>query len=70
MPSDKPRITVRADQEIIDKINFIAKENERSTSQEIVYLIKQRIKEYEKNNGNITVGDINISGGNNNIDIG
>ena len=70
MPSKKPQFVIRTDQEVIDKISYIAKENERSTTQEIVFLIKQRIKEYEKNNGNITVGDIHITGANNNIDIG
>lgn len=32
MPSTKPRIIVRTDQEVIDKINCIARENERSTT--------------------------------------
>lgn len=75
MPSKKPQFVIRTEQEIIDKIGYIAKENERSTTQEIVYLIKQRIKEYEKQNGNITIGDITINGDiknnvNSNISIG
>lgn len=69
MPSKKPQFVIRTEQEILDKISFIAKENERSTTQEIVYLIKQRIKDYERQNGNISIGNININS-NNNISIG
>lgn len=61
MPSQKPQFVIRTDQEIIDKISYIAKVNERSTTREIVFLIKQRIKEYEKCNGNIIIGDVDAS---------
>ena len=47
MPSKKPQFVIRTDQEILDKIAYIAKENERNTTQEIVYLLKQKIKAYE-----------------------
>lgn len=57
MPSKKPAILIHADQEIIDKIKFIAKENERSATQEIVYAIKKEIKQYEKENGKIMLID-------------
>lgn len=53
MPSNKPQFVIRADKEILEKISYIAKENERNTTQEIVYLIKQRIKAYEQENGEI-----------------
>ena len=53
MPSNKPTFLIRADKEIIEKITFIALENERSTNQEIVYLIKQCIKNYEAEHGEI-----------------
>lgn len=55
MPSKKPQFVIRTDQETIDKIIYIAKENERSGTQEIVYLIKQKIKQYEKENGIIEI---------------
>lgn len=55
MPSKKPQFVIRADQEILDKIAYIAEENERSTTQEIVYLIKQRIKQWESENGTINI---------------
>ena len=53
MPSKKPAILIHADKEIIEKIKFIAKENERSATQEVVYAIKQTIKKYEAENGEI-----------------
>lgn len=53
MPSKKPQFVIRAEQEILDKIAYIASENERSSTQEIAYLIKQRIKSYEQEHGEI-----------------
>ncbi len=55
MPSKKPQFVIRAEQETIDKIAYISKQNERSTTQEIVYLMKKRINEYEKENGTIEI---------------
>lgn len=57
MPSKKPQFNIRCEQEIIDKINYIAKQNERSTTQEIVYRIKQTIKDYEEEYGEIKIGE-------------
>ncbi|MDF2700827.1 MAG: hypothetical protein K0Q49_2390 [Haloplasmataceae bacterium] len=57
MPSNLPRFTIRTEQDIIDKITYIASEYERSGNQEIVYLIKQRIKEYESEHGQLIVGE-------------
>lgn len=53
MPSKKPQFIVRADKEILDKLAYIAKENERSANQEIVYMIKQKISAYESIHGEI-----------------
>ena len=53
MPSKKPQFVIRTDQETIEKIKYIATENERSTTQEIVYLIKSEIKKYEREKGEI-----------------
>ena len=47
MPSDLPRMTVRATQEVFDKMKIIADSNERSLNQEIVFLMKRHIEEYE-----------------------
>jgi metal-responsive CopG/Arc/MetJ family transcriptional regulator len=53
MPSNKPRVLIRTEQEIIDKLDVIAKEENRSRSKTIEYLIKNYIKKYEKENGEI-----------------
>lgn len=53
MPSKLSKIVARTDQTTIDKFKFIAVKNERSVSQEMVYLVKQAINEYEKKHGEI-----------------
>ena len=55
MPSKKPQFVIRTDKEVIDKIKVIAEENERSTSQHIVYLIKKEIEQYEQEKGEIII---------------
>ena len=55
MPSNKPKLVARTEQEIIDKIKIIAKENERSVSQEIIFLVKKEIEKYELENGKIQI---------------
>lgn len=55
MPSKKPQFVIRTDNMTLEKIKFIAKQNERSATQEIVYLIKQAINEYESEKGEIPV---------------
>lgn len=53
MPSKKPQFVIRTEQEILDKIAYIANQNERSSTQEIVHLIKKHIKAYEAEHGEI-----------------
>lgn len=60
MPSKKPQFIIRAEQELFDKIKIIAKENERTANQEIVYRLKKAIEEYEKQNGEIEAKNINM----------
>ena len=55
MPSNKPRFTIRTDQETLIKIAQIAQKNQRSATQEIVYIIKKHIDDYEEKNGPIDV---------------
>lgn len=55
MTSKLPQFVIRTDKETIEKIKYIANENERSATQEIVYMIKQRIKSYEAINGKINI---------------
>ena len=61
MPSDMPRVTLRIEQEYIDKLKVIADENERSLNQEIVFTLRQRIKEYEEQKGRINTGKLSVS---------
>lgn len=55
MPSKKPIIHFNTDQWIIDKMKFIANENNRSLAKEMEHLCKQRIKEYEEKHGIISL---------------
>lgn len=55
MPSKKPQFNIRTDKEVLEKIAYIAKENERSATQEIVYMIKQKIAAYEAIHGEIKI---------------
>ena len=56
MASNLPRYTLRI--LLLDKIRFIAAENGRSANKEIECMIKQRIKEYESLNGEISAKDL------------
>lgn len=53
MPSKKPQFVIRTEQEVLDKLAYIAEQHERSSTQEIVYLIKRHIKAYESEHGEI-----------------
>lgn len=55
MPSNKPRFTYRTEQYILDKLDFIAKQNKRSTCAELDMIVENYIKEYEKNHGTIEI---------------
>lgn len=57
MPSNLPRYTLRIPQIYLDKIRYIAEENGRSANKEIELMIKQKIKEYELENGTIQVSN-------------
>ncbi len=61
MPSDLPRLTVRMEQELVNKINKIAQEENRSTNQEIVYAIKKYVEQYEREHGRINNAELSIS---------
>lgn len=55
MPSNLPKLVARTDEQTVKKIKYIASEHSRSVSQEINYLIKKEIKEYEKKRGEIKI---------------
>lgn len=58
MASDLPRYTLRMSKEYLQKIRYIAEENGRSANKEIELMVKQRIKEYEQENGPINLDDL------------
>ena len=53
MASDLPRYTLRIPQIYLDKIRYIAEEQGRSANREIEMMIKKRIADYERKNGEI-----------------
>lgn len=53
MPSDLPRLTVRMEKELIDKVNILAKKESRSTNQQIIYILKKYLEQYEQENGRV-----------------
>ena len=57
MPSDLPRYTLRVPRDILDKINYIATQNDRSTNKEIERLIRSYIEDYENKNGRINLNN-------------
>lgn len=58
MPSNKPIIVIRTTEEIKKKIEYVAEENNRSTSKEIELLVKKYLKRYEEDNGEIKIDDL------------
>lgn len=70
MPSKKPKIVIHTEQITIDKLDIIAKNQNRSRANIAETIIKTYIEQYERQNGNISVGDISINSNNGNISIG
>ena len=61
MPSDKPKIVIRTEQETIDKLDIIAKEQNRSRDNLAEYILKDFISQYEKENGRINNGKLSVT---------
>jgi predicted transcriptional regulator len=61
MPSDKPKIVIRTEQETIDKLDIIAKEQNRSRANLAEYILKDFISQYEKENGRINNGKLSVT---------
>ena len=53
MPTNKQPFTFHLDEEVLQKIKVIAKEETRSASNLLVYLCKKCIREFEQENGEI-----------------
>ncbi len=53
MPTNKQPFTFHLDEEVLQKIKVIAKEETRSASNLVEYLCKKCIREFEQENGEI-----------------
>lgn len=53
MPSDLPRYTLRIDPALLNKVAYIADQNDRSTNKEIERALRRLVEAYEKENGAI-----------------
>lgn len=59
MPSTKPTIAIRTTEKIIEKFKVVANHENRSMANLAECLIKEYIKEYEAQHGEIQVGGVN-----------
>ena len=57
MPSNKPKFTFRTEQQILDKLRYIADNNFRTLNKELEMLVIKRISEYEEIHGEIKLPD-------------
>ena len=53
MPSKKPKMLFITDQEILDKIKYLATKESRSNNKQLEHMVKSYIASYEKENGTI-----------------
>lgn len=60
MPSLIPMRGLRMEDELYLKLKHIAKKENRSYNQEAVYILKNFVENYEKNNGSIDVKTDNL----------
>lgn len=58
MPSNKPRLMTYTDKETIEKFEIISKQENRSMSKQLEYIVKQYINNYEQRNGSINTMNI------------
>lgn len=70
MPTNKKIVQVVIDMENYAKLLKICELEDRSASNKSGLIIKEYIANYEKNHGNINVGNITQNGNNNSINIG
>ena len=53
MIDNKARFTLRVDQELLDKLGYIAEYEGRTKNRELEQMIKRRIREFETEHGEI-----------------
>lgn len=61
MPSDKPKIVIYTDNEIIKKLDLIATRQNRSRGNMGETIIKEYIEQYEKEHGRIASAELSVS---------
>ena len=52
---DKSRFTLRVEQELLDKLGYIAEYEGRTKNRELEQMIKKRIKDFEAEHGEIKI---------------
>lgn len=55
MPTAKPQLKTYLEPQVAKKFTFIAKENCRTVSKQLEFLVIQEIKKYESKNGEIII---------------
>ncbi len=58
MKDDLPRYTLRVPQEMLDKLEYIARFEARTKNKELEHMIRLRIQEFEKEHGPIRLKDL------------
>lgn len=58
MPTNKIQTGIRFDEEMLNKITYIAKQNRRSLNAQFEYITQKCIEEYEKEKGQIPLNDL------------
>ena len=61
MPTDKPRIVIYTEQQIIEKLDTIAKSENRSRGNMAETILRQYIEQYEKEPGHINSAELSVS---------
>lgn len=55
MPSKKPIITLRTDQETIEKLKNISEREKRSSNKQLEQILQNFIEQYEREHGEINI---------------
>lgn len=53
MASNLPKFTIRMERDLLNKIRYVAEYNARSTNREVEFLIRNHVKDFEKQHGEI-----------------
>ena len=53
MKDNKSRYTLRVDQDLLDKLGYIAEYEGRTKNRELEQILKRRIEQFEKEHGKI-----------------